>query len=62
MTLPTLTPAILLLVAPFAPLPARRVWRHAQDLLGGAILAQPPHGGGRLAGDWAGGTALRALL
>jgi hypothetical protein len=39
MTMPTLPPAILLLVAPFAPLFAPRVWRHAQVLLGGAILA-----------------------
>ena len=37
--MPTLPPAILLLVAPFAPLFARRVWRHAPVLLGGAILA-----------------------
>lgn len=37
--MPTLSPAMLLLVAPFAPLFARRVWRHAQVLLGGAILA-----------------------
>jgi hypothetical protein len=37
--MPTLPPAMLLLVAPFAPLFAARVWRHAQVLLGGAILA-----------------------
>ena len=37
--MPILSPAMLLLVAPFAPLFARRVWRHAQVLLGGAILA-----------------------
>lgn len=37
--MPTLPPAMLLLVAPFAPLFAPRVWRHAQVLLGGAILA-----------------------
>src|SRR6266516_558544 len=37
--MPTLPPAILLLVAPFAPLFSRRVWGHAQVLLGGAILA-----------------------
>src|SRR2546422_6686890 len=38
MTMPPLPPAILLLVAPFAPLFSRRVWGHAQVLLGGAIL------------------------
>src|SRR5215212_5880657 len=37
--MPTLPPAMLLLLAPFAPLFRSRVWRHAQVLLGGAILA-----------------------
>src|SRR5918999_1748344 len=39
MTMPTLPPAMLPLVAPFAPCFARRVWPHALVLLVGAILA-----------------------
>jgi hypothetical protein len=37
--MPTLPPAMLHLLAPFAPLLARRVWRHALVLVAGAILA-----------------------
>ena len=37
-TLPTLPPAVLQLLAPFAPLFARRVWCHALVLVAGAIL------------------------
>src|SRR5918995_3889621 len=37
--MPPLPDAIILLLAPFAPLFSRRVWRHAQLLLLGAILA-----------------------
>jgi hypothetical protein len=40
--MPTLPPAMIAAVAPFAPLFSRRVWRHAQVLLAGAILA-PAH-------------------
>ena len=40
--MPTLPPAIIAAVAPFAPLFSGRVWRHAQLLLAGAILA-PAH-------------------
>src|SRR5215207_8021917 len=39
MTMPTLPPAILHLLAPFAPCFSRRVWPHALVLLAGAILA-----------------------
>jgi hypothetical protein len=35
----TLSPAMLRMVAPFAPLFSRRVWRHALVLLAGALLA-----------------------
>ena len=37
--MPTLPPAMLLLLAPFAPLFSRRVWRHALVLVAGTILA-----------------------
>lgn len=37
-TLPALPPAMLHLLAPFAPLFARRVWCHALVLVAGAIL------------------------
>jgi hypothetical protein len=37
--MPPLPEAIILVLAPFAPLFSRRVWRHAQLLLLGAILA-----------------------
>src|SRR5215475_13277273 len=37
--MPPLPEAIILVLAPFAPLFAPRVWRHAQFLLLGAILA-----------------------
>lgn len=40
--MPTLPPAIVAVVAPFAPLFSGRVWRRAQLLLAGAILA-PAH-------------------
>jgi hypothetical protein len=40
--MPTLPPAIIAVMAPFAPLFSGRVWRHAQVLLAGAILA-PAH-------------------
>jgi hypothetical protein len=40
--MPTLPPAMIAVVAPFAPLFSKRVWRHAQVLLAGAILA-PTH-------------------
>src|SRR3954453_18170637 len=36
--MPALPPAMLQLLAPFAPLFARRVWRHALVLVAGAIL------------------------
>jgi hypothetical protein len=36
--MPTLPPAMLHLLAPFAPLFARRVWCHALVLVTGAIL------------------------
>ena len=36
--MPTLPPAMLQLLAPFAPLFARRVWRHALVLIAGALL------------------------
>jgi DDE superfamily endonuclease len=39
MTMPTLPPAMLHLVAPFGPLLSRRVWRHALVLVAGAVLA-----------------------
>jgi len=35
----TLPPAMILLLRPFAPLFSKRVWRHVQVLLAGAILA-----------------------
>ncbi len=38
-TLPTLPPAMLHLLAPFAPLFARRVWRHALVLVAGTLIA-----------------------
>ena len=37
--MPPLPLAMLLLSAPYAPLFARRVWRHALVLLAGALLA-----------------------
>jgi hypothetical protein len=37
--MPTLPPAMLLTLAPIAPLFSRRVWRHALVLVAGAILA-----------------------
>ena len=37
--MPTLPPAILHLLAPFAPCFSRRVWPHVLVLLAGAILA-----------------------
>ena len=37
--MPTLPPAMIPVVAAFAPLFSRRVWGHAQVLLAGAILA-----------------------
>jgi hypothetical protein len=37
--MPTLPPTIIALLAPFVPLFSARVWRHAQVLLTGAILA-----------------------
>ena len=37
--MPPLPDAIILMLAPFAPLFSRRVWCHAQVLLLGAILA-----------------------
>src|SRR5215218_1345023 len=37
--MPPLPEAIILVLSPFAPLFSRRVWRHAQLLLLGAILA-----------------------
>ena len=37
--MPPLPEAIILMLAPFAPRFSRRVWRHAQWLLLGAILA-----------------------
>ncbi|HEV3399318.1 MAG TPA: transposase [Actinomycetes bacterium] len=37
--MPTLPPAIIAVVAPFAPVFSGRVWRHAQVLLAGTILA-----------------------
>ena len=40
--MPTLRPAIIAVVAPFAPLFCGRVWCHAQLLLAGTILA-PAH-------------------
>jgi DDE superfamily endonuclease len=40
--MPTLPAAMIAAVAPFAPLFSRRVWRHAQVLVAGAILA-PAH-------------------
>jgi hypothetical protein len=40
--MPTLPAAMIAVTAPFAPLFSRRVWRHAQVLLAGAILA-PRH-------------------
>ena len=40
--MPTLPPAMIAALAPFAPLFSRRVWSHAQVLLAGAILA-PAH-------------------
>src|SRR5215212_6922227 len=39
MTMPTLPPAMLHLLAPFAPCFSRRVWRHALVLLAGTLLA-----------------------
>lgn len=36
--IPPLPDAIILLLAPFAPLFSARVWRHAQVLLLGAVL------------------------
>src|SRR5438046_559727 len=39
MTMPTLPPPMLLLLAPFAPLFSRRVWPSALVLVAGAILA-----------------------
>jgi DDE superfamily endonuclease len=39
MTMPTLPPAILHLLAPFAPCFSRRVWPHALVLLAGTLLA-----------------------
>src|SRR5215216_1107664 len=36
--MPALPPAMLQLLLPFAPLFARRVWRHALVLVAGAIL------------------------
>jgi hypothetical protein len=41
--MPPLPEAILLMLAPFAPLFSRRVWCHAQRLLLGVILATPAH-------------------
>jgi DDE superfamily endonuclease len=40
MTMPTLPFAMIAELAPFAPLFSGRVWRHAQVLLAGAILAR----------------------
>jgi hypothetical protein len=40
--MPTLPAAMIVVTAPFAPLFSRRVWRHVQELLAGAILA-PRH-------------------
>jgi hypothetical protein len=37
--MPTLPPAMILLLRPFAPLFSKRVWAHVQVLLAGAILA-----------------------
>jgi hypothetical protein len=37
--MPTLPPAMILLLRPFAPLFSKRVWAHVQALLAGAILA-----------------------
>ncbi len=37
--MPTLPPAMLHLLAPFAPLFARRVWCHALVLVAGTVLA-----------------------
>lgn len=37
--MPTLPPAMILLLRPFAPLFSKRVWVHVQILLMGAILA-----------------------
>src|SRR5207247_1575183 len=37
--MPTLPPAMLQLLAPFAPLFSRRVWRHALVLVAGTLLA-----------------------
>src|SRR5438132_1675613 len=39
MPMPTLPPAMIAIVAPFAPLFSRRVWHHAEVLLAGALLA-----------------------
>jgi DDE superfamily endonuclease len=41
--MPPLPEAIILVLAPFAPLFSHRVWDHAQLLLLGAILAPGPH-------------------
>ena len=40
--MPTLPPAMIAVVAPFAPLFSGRVWRHARVLLAGTILT-PAH-------------------
>ena len=37
--MPTLPFAMIAMLAPFAPLFSRRVWRHAQMLVAGAIMA-----------------------
>ena len=37
--MPTLPPAIITLLAPFAPLFSRRVWCHALILVAGTLLA-----------------------
>ncbi len=43
--MPPLPEAIILVLAPFAPLFSERVWRHAQVLtLGGDAHARGPHG------------------
>ena len=53
--MPPLPEAIILVLAPFAPLFSQRVWRHAQVLLLGAMLdARGTHGDRRLAGDGVG--------
>jgi hypothetical protein len=41
--MPPLPETILRELAPFAPLLSPRVWRHAQSLLVGALLAPGPH-------------------